>query len=94
MKIRPLYDRIVVRRKEQTNVTNGGLYIPSNNNEKPSEGEVLAVGTGRLLHDGSLKPLEVKAGDRIMFGKYSGTEMNVDGEEYLIIREDDILAVF
>lgn len=94
MKLRPLHDRMVVRRKEQSDMTEGGLYIPANAKEKPLEGEVLAVGNGRVLQDGSVKSLEVKVGDRILFNKYSGTEIKVEGEEYLIIREDDILVVF
>jgi chaperonin GroES len=93
MKIRPLQDRIVVRRVEEEEKTKGGIIIPDTAKEKPIEGEVIAVGTGRVLDNGKVTALAVKAGDRILFGKYSGTEVKVDGEEHLILREDDILGV-
>jgi len=93
MKIRPLYDRIVVKRIEPTEQRQGGLFIPDTAKEKPQEGEVAAVGKGKRLEDGKLIPLDVKAGDRILFGKYSGNEIKVDGEELLIMREDDVLGV-
>jgi len=93
MNIRPLYDRIVVTRIEEKETLRGGLFIPDSAKEKPQEGEVIAVGHGKRLEDGTIVALDVKAGDRILFGKYSGTEINVDGEEHLIMREDDILGV-
>ena len=93
MKIRPLYDRIVVKRIEQSEELQGGLFIPDSAKEKPQEGEVMAVGQGKLLEDGKLVPLDVQAGNRILFGKYSGSEIKVDGEELLIMREDDVLGV-
>lgn len=93
MKIRPLYDRIIVKRVEAELKTKGGLYIPDTAKEKPIEGEVIAVGHGKVQENGSLRALEVKVGDRILFGKYSGTEIKLDGEEHLILREDEVLAV-
>ncbi|MBU0553805.1 co-chaperone GroES [Myxococcota bacterium] len=93
MKIRPLYDRIIVKRLEAETKTKSGLYIPDSAKEKPIEGEVIAVGNGKVLDDGSVRTLEVKVGDRILFGKYSGTEIKLDGEEHLILREDEVLAV-
>ncbi|MEZ4473035.1 MAG: co-chaperone GroES [bacterium] len=93
MKIRPLYDRIIVRRVEAETMTKSGLYIPDTAKEKPIEGEVIAVGNGKLADDGTIRPLEVKAGDRVLFGKYSGTEIKLDGEENLILREDEVLAI-
>ena len=93
MKIRPLYDRIIVKRIEAETTTKSGLIIPDTAKEKPIEGEVVAVGNGKVLDDGNVRALEVKAGDRILFGKYSGTEIKIDGEERLIVREDDILGV-
>jgi chaperonin GroES len=93
MKIRPLHDRVIVKRIENENKTKGGLFIPDSAKEKPIEGTVLAVGNGRILDDGSVRKLEVKAGDRVLFGKYSGTEVKLEGEEHLILREDDILGV-
>jgi chaperonin GroES len=93
MKIRPLYDRILVKRIEEQNKTAGGLYIPDTAKEKPQEALIVAVGNGKVLEDGTLKKLDVKVGDRVLFGKYSGTEVKLDGEERLIVREDDILAV-
>jgi len=93
MKIRPLYDRIVVKRIEQGEERQGGLFIPDSAKEKPQEGAVVAVGNGKRLKDGSVAPLDVQAGDRILFAKYSGSETKVDGEELLIMREDDVLGV-
>ncbi|SRR5579883_3463491 len=93
MKIRPLYDRIVVKRVEQQEQMHGGLYIPDSAKEKPQEGEVVAVGKGKRLENGSLVPLDVQAGDRILFGKYSGSDIKMDGEEYLIMREDEVLGI-
>ena len=93
MNVRPLHDRILVRRIEEKETVKGGIIIPDTAKEKPQEGEVIAVGNGKLLENGSKVPLDVKAGDRILFGKYSGTEVKIDGEEHLILREDDILGV-
>jgi len=93
MKIRPLYDRIVVKRIEQKEQMQGGLYIPDTAKEKPQEGEVVAVGKGKRLENGNLVPLDVQAGDRILFGKYSGSDIKLDGEEYLIMREDEVLGI-
>ncbi len=92
-KIRPLHDRIIVRRIEEQEQMRGGLYIPDTAKEKPQEGEVLAVGNGKILENGTRLQLEVKVGDRVLFGKYAGTEVKIDGEEYLILREDDVLGV-
>jgi chaperonin GroES len=91
--IRPLNDRIIARRLEDQEQMRGGLYIPDTAKEKPQEGEVLAVGNGKLLENGQRTPIDLKAGDRILFGKYAGTEIKLDGDEYLILREDDILGV-
>jgi chaperonin GroES len=93
MKIRPLQDRVLVKRLEEANKTKGGIIIPDTAKEKPQEGEVVATGKGKVLEDGSQRALDVKAGDRILFGKYSGTEVKIDEVEYLIMREDDILGV-
>ncbi|MFN0171872.1 MAG: co-chaperone GroES [Bryobacteraceae bacterium] len=93
MNIRPLYDRIVVKRIEEQETTRNGLIIPDSAKEKPQEGEVMAVGRGKRLEDGQVVPLSVKAGDRILFGKYSGSETTLEGTEYLIMREDDVLGV-
>lgn len=93
MKIRPLQDRIVVKRLEEEGKTKGGIIIPDTAKEKPIEGKVIAVGNGKLMENGTRVPLEVKAGDRILFGKYSGTEVKIDGEEHLIMREDDVLGI-
>jgi chaperonin GroES len=93
MKIRPLYDRIVVKRIDEQETTRSGIIIPDSAQEKPQEAEVIAVGHGKRLEDGTVVPLDVKAGDRILFGKYSGNDIRVDGEEYLIMREDDVLGV-
>ncbi|HEX6896235.1 MAG TPA: co-chaperone GroES [Bryobacteraceae bacterium] len=93
MNIRPLYDRIVIKRVEEQEKKIGGLYIPDSAKEKPQEGEVVAVGKGKRLEDGKVVALEVKAGDHILFGKYSGSEITIDGEELLIMREDEILGI-
>ena len=93
MKIRPLYDRIVVKRIEEQETILGGIIIPDSAKEKPQEAEVMAVGQGKRLEDGTLVPVDVKVGDRILFGKYSSSDVKVDGEEYLIMREDEILGV-
>ena len=93
MNLRPLYDRIVVRRIEQKEQVQGGIIIPDSAKEKPQEGEVVAVGKGKRLEDGSVVPLDVKPGDRILFGKYSGSDIKMDGQEYLIMREDEVLGV-
>ena len=93
MKFRPLHDRVLVRRVESDTKTAGGIIIPDTAKEKPQEGEVIAVGSGVRKEDGSLVALDVKAGDKVLFGKWSGTEVKVDGEELLVIREDEILAV-
>ena len=93
MKIRPLHDRILVKRVEEETKTKGGIIIPDTAKEKPAEGKVVAVGNGRIGDDGKRIALEVKTGDRVLFSKYGGTEVKVDGEEYLIMREDDILGI-
>ena len=93
MKIRPLGDRILVKRIKEEEKTKGGIIIPDTAKEKPQEGKVVAVGKGKMTEEGKLLPLDVKAGDKILFGKYSGTEIKIDGEEHLIMREDDILGV-
>ena len=93
MQIRPLYDRIVVKRIEQKETMQGGLYIPDSAKEKPQEGEVVAVGKGKRLEDGKLVPLDVTVGDRILFGKYTGSDIKLDREEYMIMLEDQVLGV-
>jgi chaperonin GroES len=93
MKIRPLHDRVIVKRMEGEEKTKGGIIIPDTAKEKPVEGKVIAVGSGKVLENGKKAPLQVKEGDRILFGKYSGTEVKIDGEEHLIMREDDIIAI-
>jgi len=93
MKIRPLYDRILVKRVEEKETVMGGIIIPDTAKEKPQEGEVVAVGQGKRLEDGTIVPLDVKVGDRILFGKYSGSEIKLDGDEYMIMREDEVLGV-
>jgi chaperonin GroES len=93
MKIRPLHDRVVVKRMEEERTSAGGIVIPDSATEKPSKGEVLSVGNGKILDNGEVRGLDVKAGDKVLFGKYSGTEIKVDGEELLVMREDDIMAV-
>lgn len=93
MNIRPLHDRLIVKRFEEEEKTKGGIIIPDNAKEKPQQGEVIAVGSGKILEDGKKAPLEVKKGDRVLFGKYSGTEIKIDGIEYLMMREEDILGI-
>ena len=93
MALHPLGDRLIVKALEAEEKTKGGIVLPDNAKERPQEGKVIAVGKGKLLEDGTIKPLEVKAGDRILFGKYAGTEIKVDDSEVLILREDDILAI-
>ena len=93
MKIRPLYDRIVVKRIEEKEQMQGGLYIPDSAKEKPQEGEVAAIGKGKRMEDGKLIQLDVQVGNRILFGKYSGSDIKLDGEEYLIMREDEVLGI-
>jgi chaperonin GroES len=93
MKIRPLHDRVIVKRVEEEEKTKGGIIIPDTAKEKPVEGKVVAVGNGKVLDNGTLQPLEIKKGDKVLFGKYAGTEINIDGEEHLIMREDDVIAI-
>jgi chaperonin GroES len=93
MNVRPLHDRLVVRRVEEKETARGGIIIPDTAKEKPMEGKVLAVGNGRILDNGTKVALDVKVGDRILFGKYSGTEIKIDGEEVVIVREDEVLAI-
>jgi chaperonin GroES len=93
MKVRPLHDRLVIRRIEEKETVKGGIIIPDTAKEKPQEAEVLAVGNGKVLDNGTKLALDVKVGDRILFGKYSGTEIKIDGEDVLILREDEVLAV-
>jgi len=93
MKIRPLHDRVVVRRLEEERKSAGGIVIPDTAGEKPDQGEVIAVGNGKILEDGKIRPLDVKVGDRILFGKYSGTTVKIEGTEYLVMREDDIMGI-
>lgn len=93
MKIRPLQDRVIVQRMDEEETTKGGIIIPDTAKEKPQEGKIIAVGKGKVGDDGKVMPLDVKAGDKILFGKYSGTEVKIDGEDYIIMREDDILGV-
>ena len=93
MKFRPLHDRILVKRLDNEETTTGGIIIPDTAKEKPQEAEVMAVGNGKRLEDGTVVPLDVKAGDRILFGKYAGSEIKIDGEEHLILREDEVLGV-
>ena len=94
MRLKPLGDRILVKRIEEEEVNKGGIIIPDTAKEKPIEGEVIAVGPGKILDTGKQQPMEVKEGNKVLFGKYSGTEVKVDGEEYLIMREDDILGIY
>ncbi len=93
MKLRPMQDRIIVKRLEEETVTAGGIFIPETAKEKPQKGEIIAVGNGKKTEDGKVIPLDVKVGEKVLFGKYSGTEIKVEGEEFLIMREDDILGV-
>lgn len=91
--IRPLHERVLVKRLAEEDVSKGGIIIPDSAKEKPAEGKIVAVGNGRISEEGKVTPLDVKVGDKVLFGKYSGTEVNIDQDEYLIMREDDILAV-
>jgi len=93
MKIRPLHDRVIIKRVEEETKTAGGIVLPGSAAEKPSQGEVLAVGKGKVLDNGEVRPLEVKVGDKVLFGKYSGTEVKVDGEEVIVMREEDIMGI-
>jgi chaperonin GroES len=93
MNVRPLHDRLIIKRVEEKETVKGGIIIPDTAKEKPQEGKVLAVGNGKILENGTKVPLDVKAGDKILFGKYSGTDIKIDGQEYLILREDEVLAI-
>ena len=93
MKLRPLHDRILVQRVEEVTTTKGGIIIPDTAKEKPAEGKVIAVGNGKVGEDGKKIPLDIKKGDKILFGKYSGSEVKIEGDEYLIMREDDVLGI-
>ncbi len=93
MKVRPLYDRVLVKRLNTEEKTKGGIIIPDTAKEKPQEGKVISTGKGKLLEDGSIRPLDIKVGDKVLFGKYGGTEINIEGDEYLILREEEILAI-
>ena len=93
MKLRPLHDRVIVKRLEAETKTAGGIVIPDTATEKPVQGKVIAVGKGKILEDGKVRPLDVKVGDKILFGKYSGTEVKVDGDDYLVMREEDVMAI-
>jgi chaperonin GroES len=93
LKIRPLHDRVVVKRLEEERKSAGGIVIPDNVAEKPDQGEIIAVGKGKIMEDGKVRPLDVKVGDRILFGKYSGSSVKIEGTEYLVMREDDIMGV-
>ena len=93
MKLRPLHDRVIIKRLEAETKSAGGIVIPDTATEKPIKGEVVAVGTGKILEDGKVRPLAVKSGDKVLFGKYSGTEVKIDGEELLVMREEDLMAV-
>lgn len=93
MKIRPLHDRVVIKRTEEERTSPGGIVIPDTATEKPIKGEIIAVGKGKILENGEVRPLAVKVGDRVLFGKYSGTEVKISGEEYVIMREDDIMGI-
>ena len=93
MKIRPLHDRLVVRRMEEERTSAGGIVIPDSATEKPIQGEIIAVGNGKILDNGEVRPLDVKVGDRVLFGMYSGTEVKLDGDDYLVMREEDIMGV-
>ncbi|MBE0623526.1 MAG: co-chaperone GroES [Burkholderiales bacterium] len=93
MKIRPLHDRVIIKRIEEERKTPGGIFIPENAAEKPDQGEVVAIGTGKVMEDGKVRPLDVKVGDRVVFGKYSGSTVKIDGDELLVMREEDIMGV-
>lgn len=92
-KFTPLHDRVLVRRIEEAETTRGGIIIPDSAKDKPQEGEIIAAGKGKVTEDGQVRPLELKEGDRVLFGKYSGTDINIDGEEFVIMREDEVLGV-
>ena len=94
MKIRPLHDRVIVKRIEEERKSAGGIVITDTAAEKPVQGKIVAVGKGKILEDGTVRPLDVKVGDKILFGKYSGTEVKLDGQEYVVMREEDIMAIF
>ncbi|MEE8156923.1 MAG: co-chaperone GroES [Gammaproteobacteria bacterium] len=94
MKIRPLHDRVIIRRMEEERTSPGGIVIPDTAAEKPIKGEVIAVGKGKILENGEIRPLDLKVGDKILFGKYSGTEVKIDGDDFLVMREEDVMAVF
>ena len=94
MKIRPLHDRVVIKRTEEDSTSAGGIVIPDSASEKPSKGEVIAVGNGKILDSGEIRALDLKVGDKVLFGKYSGTEIKVDDDDFLVMREDDIMAIF
>ena len=94
MKIRPLHDRVIVKRLEEERTSPGGIVIPDSAAEKPMQGKIMAVGKGKILEDGTVRPLDVKVGDKILFGKYGGTEVKIDGDELVVMREEDIMAVF
>jgi chaperonin GroES len=94
MKIRPLHDRVIVKRLEEERTSPGGIVIPDSAAEKPVQGKIMAVGKGKILEDGTVRPLDVKVGDRILFGKYSGTEVRIDGDELVVMREEDVMAIF
>ncbi len=93
MKMRPLHDRVIIRRMEEETLSAGGIVIPDSAAEKPIRGEVMAIGKGKLLENGELRPVDLSVGDRVLFGKYSGTEVKIDGEELLVMREEDVMAV-
>lgn len=93
MNLRPLHDRVIVKRMEEEKISAGGIVIPDSATEKPIKGEIIAVGAGKILENGSVRALAVKAGDKVMFGKYSGTEVKVDGKELLVMREEDLIAI-
>jgi chaperonin GroES len=93
MKLRPLHDRVISKRMEEEKMSAGGIVIPDSAAEKPIRGEVVAAGTGKILEDGKVRPIAVKAGDKVLFGKYSGTEVKIDGEELLVMREEDLMAI-
>jgi chaperonin GroES len=94
MKIRPLHDRVIVKRLEEDRTSPGGIVIPDSAAEKPMQGKIMAVGKGKILEDGTVRPLDIKVGDRILFGKYSGTEVKVDGEDLVVMREEDVIGIF
>jgi chaperonin GroES len=93
MQVRPLHDRVLVKRQIEEEKSKGGIYIPDTAKEKPIQGEIIAVGTGRVAEDGKVRPLEVKKGDKVLFGKYAGTEIKIEGDDFLMMREEDILGI-